>query len=133
MPIVTWIGHDRNQSTVDVMAREQKTPTEVASFFVEHNSEFENKLIELRTNFFALVKEQLENAKEDLKNAKRIVKLSSPQAILDRGFAIITSKNKIVTNPDDIEENTELQTLLRNEIIHSVVTKKMKNEKGLDV
>ncbi len=133
IPVFTGIGHDRNQSIVDLMAREQKTPTKVASFFVEHNFEFENKLIELRTSFFALVREQLETAKDDLKNAKRIVKLASPQAILDRGFAIVTSKNKIVTNPDDIEQNAELQTLLRNEIIHSVVTKKTKNEKGLDV
>ncbi|MDZ4845779.1 MAG: exodeoxyribonuclease VII large subunit [Chitinophagales bacterium] len=133
IPVFTGIGHDRNQSIVDLMAREQKTPTKVASFFVEHNFEFENRLIDIRTNFFAAVREQLEKAKENLKNAKRIVKLASPQAILDRGFAIITSKSKIISEPADITENMELQTLLRNEIIHSVVTEKTKNEKGLDV
>ncbi len=128
-PIFTGIGHDRNQSIVDLMAREQKTPTKVASLFVERNFEFENKLIELKTNLFDLVKEQLENAKEELNNAKRIVKLSSPQAILDRGFAIITINDKIITDPKDIEDKSELQTLLRNEIIFSTVIKKTKNEK----
>ncbi len=133
IPIFTGIGHDRNQSIVDLMAREQKTPTKVASLFVERNFEFENKLIDLKTHLFDLVNKQLEHAKEKLNNAKRIVKLSSPQAILDRGFAIITINNKIVTDPKDITENSELQTLLRNETIYSTVIKKTKNEKGNDL
>jgi exodeoxyribonuclease VII large subunit len=133
IPIFTGIGHDRNQSIVDLMAREQKTPTKVASLFVEHNFEFENKLIDLKTNFFDLVANQLENAREKLDNAKRTVKLSSPQAILDRGFAIIISNNKIVTDPKDIQEKSVLQTLLRNETIYSTVTQKIKNEKRIDL
>jgi len=133
IPIFTGVGHDRNQSIVDLMAREQKTPTKVASLFVERNFEFENKLIELKTNLFDLVKEQLRNAKEELGNAKRIVKLSSPQAILDRGFAMITINNKIVTDPKTIKENSQIQTLLKNETIHSTVTKKVKSEKRIDI
>jgi exodeoxyribonuclease VII large subunit len=133
IPIFTGIGHDRNQSIVDLMAREQKTPTKVASLLVEHNFEFENKLIELKTQFFELVTDQIENAKNNLLNAKRIVKLASPQAILNRGFAIITSNNKIVTDPDAIEENAELQTILRDQTIYSTVTKKTKNEKRTDL
>ena len=133
VPIFTGIGHDRNQSIVDLMAREQKTPTKVASLFVEHNFEFENHLIELKNNFFNLIAEQIQNAKNKLDNAKRIVKLSSPQAILDRGFAIITCNNKIVTDPKSIRENSELQTLLRDETIYSTVTKKIKNEKRIDI
>jgi len=133
IPIFTGIGHDRNQSIVDLMAREQKTPTKVASLFVEHNFEFENKLIELKTNFFDLVFKQIQKAKDNLDNAKRIVKLSSPEAILNRGFAIITINNKIVTDPKNIKENTELQTLLKNETIYSTVTKKTKNEKRIDI
>ena len=133
IPLFTGIGHDRNQSIVDLMAREQKTPTKVASLFVERNFEFENKLIELKTTLFNLVKEQIKNAKEQLHNAKRIIKLSSPQAILDRGFAIITINNKIVTDPKNIKVNAQIQTLLRNETIHSTVTKKTKSEKRIDI
>ena len=133
IPIFTGIGHDRNQSIVDLMAIEQKTPTKVASLFVEHNFDFENKLIELKTNFFDLILWQLQNAKDNLNNAKRIVKLSSPEAILNRGFAIVTVNNKIVTDPANINENTEIQTLLRNETIYSTVTKKTKNEKNINI
>lgn len=133
IPIYTGIGHDRNQSIVDLMAREQKTPTKVASLLVEHNFDFENTLIDLKTRLTDTIAEQLENAKEELDNAKRIVKLSSPQAILDRGFAIIMSNNKIVVDPKTITENSQLQTLLKNETIHSTVTKKTKNEKRFDI
>lgn len=133
IPIFTGIGHDRNQSIVDLMAREQKTPTKVASLFVECNFEFENKLIELKTNFFDAIAQQIQNAKDDLNHARRIVKLASPDAILNRGFAIITINNKIVTNPNDIKENTEIQTILRNETIFSTVTKKTKNEERTEL
>lgn len=133
IPIFTGIGHDRNQSIVDLMAREQKTPTKVASQFVDHNFEFENQLIELRTTFFDLAKEQIRGAKDELSNAKRIVKLSSPEATLSRGFAIITINDKIIIDPKDIREKSEIKTLLRDKIILSTVTKKTKNEKGIDI
>lgn len=133
IPILTGIGHDRNQSIVDLMAREQKTPTKVASLIVENNFDFENNLIELKTRLSDTIKEQIDNATEKLNNAKRIVKLSSPQAILDRGFAIITCNNKIVVDPKTIKENAQLETLLKNETIHSTVTKKTKNEKRFDI
>jgi exodeoxyribonuclease VII large subunit len=128
IPIFTGIGHDRNQSIVDLMAREQKTPTKVASLFIEHNFEFENLLIDLKTRLANAAKEELENAKEELNQAKRIVKLSSPQAILNRGFAIIMSNDRIIVDPKTIKENSQLQILLKDETIHSTVTKKTKNE-----
>jgi exodeoxyribonuclease VII large subunit len=133
IPIFTGIGHDRNQSIVDLMAREQKTPTKVASLFIEHNFEFENLLIDLKTRLANAAKEELENAKEELNQAKRIVKLSSPQAILNRGFAIIMSNDKIIVDPREIKENSQLQTILKDETIHSTVTKKTKNENRLDI
>lgn len=133
IPIFTGIGHDRNQSIVDLMAREQKTPTKVAATFIEQNFTFENKLIDVKRILFELVWKQLDEAEENLNNARRIVKLSSPQAILNRGFAIITSGNKIIVDPKTITEKTELQILLKNETIYSVVTKKIKNEKGINI
>ncbi len=133
IPIFTGIGHDRNQSIVDLMAREQKTPTKVASLFIEHNFEFENLLIDLKTRLANAAKEELENAKEELNQAKRIVKLSSPQAILNRGFAIIMSNDKIIVDPKIIKENSQLQILLKDETLHSTVTKKTKNENRLDI
>ncbi len=133
IPIYTGIGHDRNQSIVDLMAREQKVPAKVASIIVENNFEFENKLIEIKTHFYELVDEQIQIANDDFGNIKRIVKLSSPQAIINRGFAIITCDNKIIIDPKKIKENSSIETILKDEIIHSIVTKKTTNENQLDI
>lgn len=133
VPIFTGIGHDRNQSIVDLMAQEQKTPTKVAAMIVEHNFSFENTLIDLRRRLTDAITDQLDHAKERLEQAKRIIRLSSPQDILNRGFAIIMHNNKIVVDPKMIMAEMELQTILKNETIHSTVTKKTKNEKRADL
>jgi exodeoxyribonuclease VII large subunit len=133
VPVFTGIGHDRNQSIADLMAREQKTPTRVASLFVDHNFEFENSVIQLTTRLNDAVKRQLQQQRDQLENAKRMVKLSSPEAILNRGFAIITINGKIITDPAKINKNDTLQTILKNEVVHSTVIKKTSNEKGINV
>ncbi len=133
VPVFTGIGHDRNQSIVDLMAREQKTPTKVAAMIVEHNFSFENTLIDLRRRFSDAITRQLDRAKERLDQAKRIIRLSSPQDILNRGFAIITHNDQIIVDPKKITEQMQLQTILKNEIIHSTVTKKTKNEKRIEL
>lgn len=133
VPVFTGIGHDRNQSIADLMAREQKTPTKVAALFVDHNFEFENSLLQLSTRIGEAVKRQLQQHRDQLENAARIVKLSSPQSILNRGFAIITVNGKIVTDPAAIRERDTLQTILKDAVIHSTVTQKTSNEKGIDL
>lgn len=133
LPVLTGIGHDRNTSLVDLMCFQHKTPTKVATFIVDHNFEFETEILDLKERLSNRVKSLLENAKEDLKEMKRLVKSLSPSTILNRGFAIITINDKIVTDPKEITAKAQLQTLLKNEIIHSTVTKKTKNEGRFDL
>jgi exodeoxyribonuclease VII large subunit len=48
IPVLIGIGHEIDQSALDLVAyRSLKTPTAVADFIVEHNSEFESKLDEV--------------------------------------------------------------------------------------
>jgi exodeoxyribonuclease VII large subunit len=128
LPVVTGIGHDRNTSIADMMARQQKTPTKVASLIVDHNLDFENNLQSLKERFFDSVSGLLDGAKNDLVKMKRLVKLSSPAAILNRGFAIVKVDNKIVTDPKKIKEGTQMETFLKDKIIHSTVTGKTNDE-----
>ncbi len=127
LPIYTGIGHDRNTSIVDMMAREHKTPTKVASKIIEHNFEFENSIIELKERLNQQVDFLIDNAKENIQDLKRLVKLASPANIMKKGFAIITIKDKIIIDPKNIEPNTEIDILLQDEIIYTTVTKKEKN------
>ena len=133
IPILTGIGHDRNTSIVDLMCVQHKTPTKVATFIIDHNFTFEAEILDLKDRVAVQVKNLIENAKENIEEMKRLVRSFSPATILNRGFAIITINGKIVTDPRDIKLAAEMQTLLRDEIIHSTVTKKTKNEKGVDL
>jgi len=48
LPVITGIGHDIDSTVADSVAfRSLKTPTAVADFIIEHNMEFEAKVIEV--------------------------------------------------------------------------------------
>ncbi|MDP2386565.1 MAG: exodeoxyribonuclease VII large subunit [Bacteroidota bacterium] len=127
IPVFTGIGHDRNTSIVDLMARQHKTPTKVATSIVDHNFNFESDIIDFKERFFDAAESMIDDAKESLLQFKRTVKAYSPATILNKGYAIITSNDRIIINPKDIKPNTEIKTILKNELIHSTVTKKTKN------
>ena len=133
IPVITGIGHDRNTSIADLMARQQKTPTKVASLIVDHNLEFENRLLELKERFLANVSDLLQRAKTDLSELKRLVRLVSPSTILSKGFAIVQIGDRIIIDPKMIKADSRLKTQLKNETIHSTVTTKAKNENRFDL
>jgi exodeoxyribonuclease VII large subunit len=131
LPIFTGIGHDRNTSIVDLMARQHKTPTKVASSIVEHNFSFESEILELKDRLLETTERMIEKAKDNLQQIKRTVRAYSPATILNKGYAIITHNDQIIVDPKDIQPNAEIKTILRNELIHSTVTKKSKHELDL--
>jgi exodeoxyribonuclease VII large subunit len=131
LPVFTGIGHDRNTSIVDLMARQHKTPTKVATSIVDHNFNFESDIIDFKERFFDAAESMIEDAEESILQFKRTVKAYSPSTILNKGYAIITSNDRIIINPKDIKPNAEIKTILKNELIHSTVTKKTKN--GIDI
>lgn len=132
IPILTGIGHDRNTSIVDLMARQHKTPTEVAKFILETNEGVQRDIDMLKERFFQRVDELLDDAEKELANFRQRVKNLHPTTILKKGFAIVTYNNKIVTDPENIKPNSEMQTILKDKIIHSTVNKKSKNENQFD-
>lgn len=132
LPVLTGIGHDRNTSIVDQMARQHKTPTEVASFIIDNNMGFEQDMLQLKERFFTGIKELIDMAKNKLAYNKRIIKSSSPKTIMNKGFAIIMRNDKIVTDPAMIHVNDEVQAILKNEILHSTINKKETNANKID-
>ncbi len=133
IPILTGIGHDRNTSIVDLMARQHKTPTKVATLIIDYNMSFESEIEDLKERFFQGVEELIKTDKNNLESIKRIVKSSSPTTILKKGFSIITINDKIITDPKSIKANTQLKTILKNKIIHSKVTQKTEYENQFDI
>ncbi|MEJ7586046.1 MAG: exodeoxyribonuclease VII large subunit [Ferruginibacter sp.] len=127
IPILTGIGHDRNTSIVDLMARQHKTPTEVATFIIDKNMCFEQDMLQLKERFFSRITSLVESAEKKLAYNVRIIKSSNPATILNKGFAILMHKNKIITDTGMIHINDQVQAVLKNEILYTTVDKKEYN------
>ena len=70
LPVVTGIGHDKDDTVVDLVAHTRmKTPTAVAEFLISGALRFSQQLNELENHFIELVNEQLEENKNRLNDA----------------------------------------------------------------
>ncbi|MES2772709.1 MAG: exodeoxyribonuclease VII large subunit [Bacteroidota bacterium] len=124
IPILTGIGHDRNTSIADMMAREHKTPTKVAAVIIENNFQFENRIIGIKDWLQKKTSQVLERANHRLDAMKRLVKASSPEAILRKGFTMVMIDDTIVTSAKSLVTGAEIKTQFADGDIFSTVTKK---------
>ncbi len=64
IPVLTGIGHDKDESIVDLVAHKKlKTPTAVAEYIIEKTASFEESLIELNHTIINIAKEYLQDQK----------------------------------------------------------------------
>ncbi|MFC2096134.1 exodeoxyribonuclease VII large subunit [Bacteroidota bacterium] len=78
LPILTGIGHDKDESITDIVAHKKlKTPTAVAEFIIEKTSVFEDKLIISKDRILNKVSSYLQEQKSLL---SQIVTLTAPSA-----------------------------------------------------
>lgn len=72
LPVLTGIGHDRDESVVDMVAAVRcKTPTAVAAYLVEMMMSLESELLSLRRDFAACMRGRLSDAEHELENLSR--------------------------------------------------------------
>lgn len=120
LPIVTGIGHERDETVLDVVAHTRaKTPTAVAEFLIGNLADTANELMEISQTIVALAKQQLtdEAAKLNvfeiqnsfvLKNWKKEQDafLASAKSMLEKSVQrIIKEKNNKL---DVLEKHIEL-------------------------
>jgi exodeoxyribonuclease VII large subunit len=123
IPIFTGIGHDRNISIVDLMARQLKTPTKVAAHIVDHNFMFENNLLYQFNLLEQNIALKIDRAKQNLINLKRLLKSLDPENVLKKGYALIKINNKIISNPSKLQTGDEIETTIKDAKFLSVISK----------
>ena len=133
VPVLTGIGHDRNTSITDLVARQLRTPTEVGSYIVDHNLNFDREVEELKLRLYRRVDSTVDRAKNNLESYRQRIINLSPVTILKKGFAIVTINGKIVTDPEKIPDNSEIKTILKETAVYSNVTKKQANDHEFDL
>ncbi len=127
IPILTGIGHDRNTSIADLMARQHKTPTEVGTFIIDNNCDFEEGIRQMQERIQQASERVIDRAYRTLDAYRRIIASSSPDTILRRGFAVIKANGKLVVDPAQIAIADNIETILKGDIIYSTVTEKKPN------
>lgn len=64
LPVITGIGHDKDQSVADLVANTSvKTPTAVAVFLTDYNAGFEEELDSLMSGIVSFAQDNLQNEK----------------------------------------------------------------------
>lgn len=94
IPIITGIGHQKNETIADLMAHTQtKTPTKAAEFIIAHNRAYEDAMIDLQTRIIIKSQQMLGRSREELSNIR--------QGTIDTIRTILFYNQKAVSNKSD--------------------------------
>lgn len=113
IPILSGIGHDRNTSILDLMVRQLKTPTKVASFIVNQNYNYEADIKYLEEKIINAADRKLRYFESGLNEMKRVIENLNPQKILNKGFALLSQNGKIISDSKDLKVGQDLEANIK--------------------
>lgn len=144
LPIITGIGHDRDECVLDMVSNTRvKTPTAAAAFLIAHLADTLQHVNEVQQRIvymFSMVKTNLENQLErryerlcqavrqriiqerhHLDLAEQRATLLDPSLLLSRGYSITLHNGKAVRDPQQLQSGDEIETRVEKGTIRSVV------------
>jgi exodeoxyribonuclease VII large subunit len=147
IPIITGIGHQRDETIVDLMVHSPtKTPTQAAAYIIAHNRQFEENLHYGYNNIVTAVQQQLSQKQQDLLpviagiqyHSKRylqqqtaqlahfvsLIAMMQPDNLLQLGFAMVKHKGHIVSHLQDVELHDPITVTMRGVEVTATVTAK---------
>lgn len=147
LPVLTGIGHEKDESVVDMVAHTAlKTPTAVADFLIDCMAEQEHRLRELEHALKNALRQRLQMEHSRLetiagkqKMAARLcfqrshfrlqmleqaIRHQDPSAILARGYAVVSLRGKTLRDAADTQENDRLNITLHKGRLYAAVTGK---------
>jgi exodeoxyribonuclease VII large subunit len=157
IPIITGIGHQKNETIADLMAHTQtKTPTKAAEFIIAHNRTYEESILALQRRIvvrsqrmflnefkeLATLKQYTINASRSLLASHQrsldhftsLIRVARPENMLKRGFAVVRSGGKIITNADKLEVGSNVDIVMSGTILNTTVNKKTNRDgAGMDL
>jgi exodeoxyribonuclease VII large subunit len=153
IPVITGIGHQKDQTIADLMAHtETKTPTRAAEFIIAHNRQFEDSLLSIQKN--VVIKAQqifaqrqrvltqinsivvnksrdyLANFAQEMVKINRLVTQNSRQILHARRNEMVSLSSRIVSRPRVTVASRlhELEQLVSN--ISTFRNQYLKNKRG---
>lgn len=144
LPIITGIGHERDDTILDLVAHTRlKTPTAAADFLINNLCEIdsyleyaaqvvrkagtqairmaEQKLLTQNIRLKEAIKIYFERKRHELEMMSHKLESLDPKILLKRGYSITTLNGRIVKDVEAIKNGDEIETILRNGKIKSKV------------
>ena len=146
LPVITGIGHDRDESILDMVAHTRvKTPTAAAQLLVDNLVRTESmidaarqsivdstqrriatalmQIDSLQAKLQSAVNRQLVDARHRLQLIEQRVEAVNPERLLQRGYSITTYNGRAVRNATELPEGAVVETRVEKGKFTSVVTK----------
>ena len=143
LPIITGIGHDRDESILDMVSNTRvKTPTAAAALLIDNLKQVLERLnvaqqrlnmvghlfsdarhqLELLENRFSVAWErQLTEQKHHINRLELMLQGFDPQLLLSRGYSISLLNGKAVRDPQQLKIGDEIETRVEKGTFKSII------------
>ena len=143
IPIITGIGHDRDESILDMVSNTRvKTPTAAATLLIDNLRQVLERLntaqqrislmghiiidarhrIEmLQQRLSTAIERMMTNQKHRLSQIELLLQSFDPQLLLSRGYSITLHHGRAVRDPRQLKAGDEIETRVEKGTIRSVV------------
>jgi exodeoxyribonuclease VII large subunit len=106
IPVITGIGHQKNETIADLMAHTStKTPTKAAEFIIAHNRAFEDNLIGTQKMILIKTYQMINHHKDRLVRLNQITINTTRNLLHEHHKTIMNLSGMILTNPRIIISN----------------------------
>ena len=144
LPIITGIGHDRDESILDMISHTRvKTPTAAAAFLIDHLrnvwerisqlamliptlalrvlSESRHRIDLLENRLPVAIERRMTTQRNLLENLTIKLQGFDPQLLLSRGYSITLHNGRAVRDPKQLKPGEEIETRVEKGTIKSIV------------
>lgn len=144
LPVITGIGHDRDECVLDMVSNTRvKTPTAAAAFLIAHladtlqhlndiqqhisfmltmfKTNFEHQLDQRYERICHAIQQRLTHETHHLEMIGQRVELLDPALLLSRGYSITLFQGKAVRDPRQLKAGDEIETRVEKGSIKSTV------------
>ncbi len=144
LPIITGIGHERDECVLDLIAfHKAKTPTAVATFLIDNLLEVKarvelsqktiknaavlyctkqaSKIETLDVRLTTAVKALLQDARHGIKLLSQRIEGCDPKLLLGRGYTMTMSGKRLVRHASELRQGQEIETIFMDGKVKSVV------------
>ena len=146
LPIITGIGHDRDESILDMVSNTRvKTPTAAAALLIDNLLQVLTRIDSAQQRLTTAISQRFANQKERLSSMQTIIPVLAqrilsnakhrlellelqlqgydPQLLLRRGYSITLHDGRAVRDPKQLKAGDEIETRVEHGSIISTVKK----------